>query len=99
MFLCAALVQELLDTPGIRVADAGWSSWETWSSCSQSCSKGYRTRRRTCTGPEGKSSLNTCRGSPVEYQDCNIQACPGEPGHTKLRLTDHIGTYTHTHTH
>ncbi|XP_071336940.1 semaphorin-5B isoform X2 [Trachinotus anak] len=70
------LVEELLKTPVVRVAGAGWSSWETWSSCSQSCAKGYRTRRRTCAGPEGKSAPVACRGSPVEYQDCNVQACP-----------------------
>ncbi|XP_010728197.2 semaphorin-5B isoform X3 [Larimichthys crocea] len=70
------LVEELLKTPVVRVAGAGWSSWETWSSCSQSCAKGYRTRRRTCSGPEGKSAPVACRGSPVEYQDCNVQACP-----------------------
>ncbi|XP_040912945.1 semaphorin-5B isoform X2 [Toxotes jaculatrix] len=70
------LVEELLKTPVVRVAGAGWSSWETWSSCSQSCAKGYRTRRRSCAGPEGKSAPVACRGSPVEYQDCNVQACP-----------------------
>ncbi|XP_034003029.1 semaphorin-5B isoform X1 [Trematomus bernacchii] len=70
------LVEELLKTPVVRVAGAGWSSWETWSSCSQSCAKGYRTRRRSCSGPEGKSAPVACRGSPVEYQDCNVQACP-----------------------
>ncbi|XP_067460536.1 semaphorin-5B isoform X5 [Thunnus thynnus] len=70
------LVEELLKTPVVRVSGAGWSSWETWSSCSQSCAKGYRTRRRSCAGPEGKSAPVVCRGSPVEYQDCNVQACP-----------------------
>ncbi|XP_047456644.1 semaphorin-5B isoform X5 [Mugil cephalus] len=70
------LVEELLKTPVVRMAGTGWSSWETWSTCSQSCSKGYRTRRRTCAGPEGKSAPVSCRGSPVEYQDCNVQACP-----------------------
>uniref|UniRef100_A0A3Q2ZV93 Semaphorin-5A n=1 Tax=Kryptolebias marmoratus TaxID=37003 RepID=A0A3Q2ZV93_KRYMA len=69
------LVEELLKTPVVRMAGASWSSWETWSSCSQSCAKGYRTRRRTCSGPEGKSAPVACRGSPVEYQDCNVQAC------------------------
>lgn len=78
LFSRAGLVEELLKIPVVRVAGLGWSSWETWSSCSQSCSKGYRTRRRTCSGPEGKSAPVACRGSPVEYQDCNVQACPGE---------------------
>uniref|UniRef100_A0A3B3DNZ7 Sema domain-containing protein n=1 Tax=Oryzias melastigma TaxID=30732 RepID=A0A3B3DNZ7_ORYME len=71
-----SLVEELLKTPVVRIAGLGWSSWETWSSCSQSCAKGYRTRRRTCAGPEGKSAPVACRGSPVEYQDCNVQPCP-----------------------
>ncbi|XP_032422829.1 semaphorin-5B isoform X2 [Xiphophorus hellerii] len=71
-----SLVEELLKTPVVRTAGTSWSSWETWSSCSQSCAKGYRTRRRTCSGPEGKSAPVACRGSPVEYQDCNVQACP-----------------------
>uniref|UniRef100_A0A3Q3MXD5 Sema domain-containing protein n=1 Tax=Mastacembelus armatus TaxID=205130 RepID=A0A3Q3MXD5_9TELE len=70
------LVEELLKMPVVRATGAGWSSWETWSSCSQSCAKGYRTRRRTCAGPEGKSAPVACRGSPVEYQDCNVQPCP-----------------------
>uniref|UniRef100_A0A671XJE6 Semaphorin-2A n=1 Tax=Sparus aurata TaxID=8175 RepID=A0A671XJE6_SPAAU len=64
------------DSKDTYMAGAGWSSWETWSSCSQSCAKGYRTRRRTCAGPEGKSAPVACRGSPVEYQDCNVQSCP-----------------------
>ncbi|XP_072253653.1 semaphorin-5B isoform X2 [Leuresthes tenuis] len=71
-----SLVEELLKTPVLRMAGVGWSSWETWSSCTQSCAKGYRTRRRTCAGPEGKSAPVACRGSPVEYQDCNVQPCP-----------------------
>ena len=79
--LPAALVDDLLKAPAVRsAAGAGWSSWETWSTCSQSCAKGYRTRRRSCSGPEGKSAPAACRGSPVEYQDCNVQPCPGEEG-------------------
>ncbi|KAI3355722.1 hypothetical protein L3Q82_004310 [Scortum barcoo] len=79
------LVEELLKTPVVRVGGPGWSSWETWSSCSQSCAKGYRTRRRSCTGPEGKSAPIACQARlwstrtvtcPGEYQDCNVQACP-----------------------
>uniref|UniRef100_A0A4W5LY97 Uncharacterized protein n=1 Tax=Hucho hucho TaxID=62062 RepID=A0A4W5LY97_9TELE len=54
-----------------------WSPWETWSTCSQECAKGFRTRKRTCASAEGKSSPSACSGSPVEYQDCNSQPCPG----------------------
>ncbi|XP_051564222.1 semaphorin-5B-like isoform X4 [Myxocyprinus asiaticus] len=71
------LVEELLRMPGVRMTGSGWSSWEMWSACTQDCAKGYRTRKRTCTSTEGKSVPTVCRGSPVEYQDCNPQPCPG----------------------
>ncbi|XP_051998739.1 semaphorin-5B-like isoform X3 [Xyrauchen texanus] len=71
------LVEELLRMPGVRLTGSGWSSWEMWSACTQDCAKGYRTRKRTCTSIEGKSIPTVCRGSPVEYQDCNPQPCPG----------------------
>ncbi|XP_031440876.1 semaphorin-5B isoform X1 [Clupea harengus] len=71
-----ALVDELLKTPVVRLTGSAWSSWETWSSCTQDCAKGYRTRRRSCSTAEGKGNPSACRGSPVEYQDCNPQPCP-----------------------
>ncbi|KTF81039.1 hypothetical protein cypCar_00011533 [Cyprinus carpio] len=71
-----SLVEELLKMPGVRLTGSGWSSWEMWSACTQDCAKGYRTRKRTCTRAEGKSVPTACRGSPVEYQDCNPQPCP-----------------------
>ncbi|RXN31360.1 semaphorin-5B-like isoform X1 [Labeo rohita] len=72
-----SLVEELLKTPGVRLTGSGWSSWEMWSACTQECAKGYRTRKRTCTSAEGKSVPTACRGSPVEYQDCNPQPFNG----------------------
>ncbi|XP_075873317.1 semaphorin-5B-like isoform X2 [Nelusetta ayraudi] len=53
-----------------------WGSWETWSACSQRCSRGFRTRKRGCLGAEGRTNPNSCVGSPVEYQDCNVEPCP-----------------------
>ncbi|XP_073707889.1 semaphorin-5B [Garra rufa] len=72
------LVEDLLrlGRPVTRVQGAAWSSWETWSTCSKECSKGFRTRKRSCATPDGKSTPFACSGAPVEYQDCNIQPCP-----------------------
>lgn len=56
---------------------ARWGSWETWSSCSQTCSRGFRTRKRACSTSQGRTNPAACVGSPVEYQDCSLQACPG----------------------
>lgn len=72
-----SLVEELLRMPGVRLSGTGWSSWEMWSACTQECAKGYRTRKRSCTNTDGKNIPTACRGSPVEYQDCNPQPCPG----------------------
>ncbi|XP_019898051.2 semaphorin-5B isoform X3 [Esox lucius] len=58
-----------------QLSGSRWSQWETWSTCSQECAKGFRTRKRTCGNPD-KSSPSVCNGSPVEYQDCNAQLCP-----------------------
>ncbi|KAM6945764.1 semaphorin-5B-like [Aplochiton taeniatus] len=73
------LVDDLVKTsqPMIRTQQgARWASWETWSACTQECSGGFRTRKRACATPEGKTAPNACVGSPVEYQDCNSQPCP-----------------------
>ncbi|KAI4886606.1 hypothetical protein NFI96_000804 [Prochilodus magdalenae] len=73
------LVEDLVrvSPPLTRIQGATWSPWETWSSCSKECSRGFRTRKRSCLGPDGKSSPFSCSGTPVEYQDCNTQPCPG----------------------
>uniref|UniRef100_A0A1A8U0W5 Sema domain, seven thrombospondin repeats (Type 1 and type 1-like), transmembrane domain (TM) and short cytoplasmic domain, (Semaphorin) 5B n=1 Tax=Nothobranchius furzeri TaxID=105023 RepID=A0A1A8U0W5_NOTFU len=74
-----SLVEHLVKTSGRTLSqpqEARWGSWETWSSCSQQCSRGFRTRKRSCSTLEGRTNLAACAGSPVEYQDCNTQPCP-----------------------
>uniref|UniRef100_A0A3Q1FWU3 Semaphorin-2A n=1 Tax=Acanthochromis polyacanthus TaxID=80966 RepID=A0A3Q1FWU3_9TELE len=74
-----SLVEDLVKTSGrTQPQGARWGSWETWSSCSQQCSRGFRTRKRSCSTAEGRTNPSACVGSPVEYQDCNIQPCPGD---------------------
>ncbi|XP_057711639.1 semaphorin-5B-like isoform X2 [Corythoichthys intestinalis] len=75
-----SLVDNLMKSGGRIVSlpkDAHWGSWENWSTCSQQCSKGFRTRRRSCSVTEGRTNPSACVGSPVDYQDCNMQPCPG----------------------
>uniref|UniRef100_A0A3Q3AYH7 Sema domain-containing protein n=1 Tax=Kryptolebias marmoratus TaxID=37003 RepID=A0A3Q3AYH7_KRYMA len=69
-----SLVENLIKTSGRTFSQpqgARWGSWETWSGCSQKCSRGFRTRKRSCSTPEGRTGPAACAGSPVEYQDCN----------------------------
>ncbi|XP_061129017.1 semaphorin-5B-like isoform X2 [Syngnathus typhle] len=73
-----SLVDDLVKSGGRTLSqpkDAYWSSWETWSTCSQQCSRGFRSRRRGCSTAEGKIGPSACIGSPVDYQDCNMQPC------------------------
>lgn len=52
---------------------AKWSQWGTWSTCSVTCGKGRRTRRRTCSR---SSDTVRCRGRPLEVQKCGNTQCP-----------------------
>ncbi|KAM8871971.1 semaphorin-5B-like [Synchiropus picturatus] len=73
-----SLVKDLVRTSSRTLAQprgAHWGSWETWSSCSQECSRGFRSRKRGCSSAEGRTNPSLCVGAPVEYQDCNMQPC------------------------
>lgn len=61
-----------------HTVNGGWSSWSSWSQCSRDCSRGIRSRKRTCSNPEPKYGGQTCLGPAQEYQECNITPCPGE---------------------
>ncbi|KAK1795839.1 hypothetical protein P4O66_009859 [Electrophorus voltai] len=70
--------------PLTRGVGAKWLPWEPWSACSTECSRGFRTRRRSCAISDGKSLPFACSGTSVEYQDCNNEPCPvGRPGQKK----------------
>lgn len=49
-----------------------WSDWGSWSSCSQTCNGGRRSRTRTCE--DGAD----CEGSNIDIEQCNTQACASE---------------------
>ena len=58
--------------------NGGWSSWDSWSNCSQSCGTGYQERNRTCTNPIPKNGGTPCVGLSRQSQICNTHVCPGE---------------------
>lgn len=76
------LVEDLLRSGGTspHSVSGGWAAWSPWSSCSRDCELGFRVRKRTCTNPEPRNGGLPCVGDAAEYQDCNPQACPGDPG-------------------
>lgn len=76
-----ALVEDLLRSGSTNPhsVSGGWATWGPWSSCSRDCELGFRVRKRTCTNPEPRNGGLPCVGDAAEYQDCNPQACPGDP--------------------
>lgn len=78
-----ALVEDLVKSSGrapVVPQGARWGLWETWSVCSQTCARGFRTRKRLCSTPHGRTNPYSCVGSPVEYQDCGLEPCPVNGG-------------------
>ncbi|CAK8671655.1 unnamed protein product [Clavelina lepadiformis] len=55
--------------------DCVWDNWEKWSSCSATCGKASRTRKRwkkTVADCGGKA----CSGGKVEEEACRLSCCP-----------------------
>ncbi|KAL1023044.1 hypothetical protein UPYG_G00035740 [Umbra pygmaea] len=52
---------------------AKWTHWGPWASCSVSCGKGRRVRRRTCVKT---SETVECVGRAGEIQKCGQNPCP-----------------------
>ena len=60
-----------------HTADAVWSRWDSWSSCSVSCGEGIITRTRVCMfGHYGEGS---CKGNTSMTSACNITCMGGVP--------------------
>uniref|UniRef100_S4RH13 Sema domain-containing protein n=1 Tax=Petromyzon marinus TaxID=7757 RepID=S4RH13_PETMA len=79
---------------GAAATSTAWSPWAAWSQCSHRCGRGFRSRRRVCgaAGGAGAAMLTgqqqqqqsqqqqQCPGTPTEFQECNLQACPAVDG-------------------
>ena len=64
---------------GAPICPPEWGSWKPWSSCSDSCSPGFKERQRPCLSENGTEvSNNECKDpfSFVEEQSCNSHLCP-----------------------
>ena len=57
--------------------DGEWSTWSSWSVCSNRCGKGSQKRTRTCDSPGPKNGGQSCSGSPVQKKPCSTK-CSGK---------------------
>lgn len=58
--------------------DGGWTTWESWTSCTRSCESGTQLRVRNCSQPAPQNGGKFCPGQMREERACNTQACPGK---------------------
>uniref|UniRef100_A0A182PLL3 Hemicentin-1 n=1 Tax=Anopheles epiroticus TaxID=199890 RepID=A0A182PLL3_9DIPT len=55
--------------------DGGWSEWTRWTTCSKTCGKGIKSRKRYCNNPEPKAGGKPCQGPNIEHVQCNVKQC------------------------
>ena len=70
------LLSPLAPTP----IDGQWSTWFSWSACSQECygqGRGIKRRHRNCTSPAPTFGGQRCSGHSSEDQYC-LNNCPGK---------------------
>ena len=57
----------------------GYTEWSQWTTCSESCGNGKKTRRRTCTNPPPSNGGQNCvqqkMGPAKEKVTCNDNPC------------------------
>ena len=62
-------------------ANCVWTEWSCWAACSVTCGIGQRLRSRNCTSPPNKPcEAGDCRGSSVDFEECDAHCCPQDGG-------------------
>ncbi|XP_062570988.1 hemicentin-1-like isoform X1 [Saccostrea cucullata] len=56
--------------------DGMWGQWNHWTSCSQSCGGGVRSRLRRCDSPAPVYGGSACSGRAAQRDYCNPEPCP-----------------------
>ena len=64
--------------PYLFSVDGQWGPFGSWSTCSQTCGGGVRTRQRSCDSPPPSNGGADCVGRATRERNCNTNACPGE---------------------
>ena len=94
---------DILDAEAIRYTPihGGWSDWNEWGICSESCGSGIKKRTRTCSNPLPSNGGVNCVGDNFEEAQCNNANCPRDGGWRDLgdwgeciKNSEGVGTQT-----
>ncbi|XP_067939915.1 coadhesin-like [Watersipora subatra] len=82
----ASTQSDRCNTQGCQI-NGEWTSWSNWSSCIGNCSKGFRTRTRSCTNPKPQNGGKNCQGSSKDKESCRSVSYLNTSVTSKIRLT------------
>ncbi|XP_053401755.1 uncharacterized protein LOC123548977 isoform X2 [Mercenaria mercenaria] len=81
IFLSASVIGTLIGVVILFTSttrtDGSWESWQMWSSCSNDCGGGFRTRSRTCSNPTPSPLGRYCQGNSIGIESCENENCDG----------------------
>lgn len=60
--------------------NGGFTTWSSWTGCSQTCGSGVRYQKRCCTNPPPSHGGNDCYGDSILSEACNTNGCPVDGG-------------------
>ncbi|XP_053381729.1 ectin-like [Mercenaria mercenaria] len=66
--------------PKEQAIDGEWSNWGMWTTCSDSCGGGTKSRNRSCSNPTPSTNGKQCMGNFEQIGQCNKQLCLGIDG-------------------
>ena len=72
----AVMETEACNTEGCPI-NCEWGSYETWSPCSKTCDRGYKSRARQVKTPASYGG-QACEGGATQTKACITHTCPRE---------------------
>ncbi|XP_062511536.1 neurotrypsin-like isoform X2 [Corticium candelabrum] len=59
----------------MEVINGGWSQWSRWSTCTETCGGGFKSRTRLCNSPIPQNGGARCVGKSEKKKKCGRRPC------------------------
>ncbi|KAK3584799.1 hypothetical protein CHS0354_021262 [Potamilus streckersoni] len=87
---CMTWAETGLDSSLFIVVPGGWGTWQMWTTCSRTCGRSVRFRRRICDNPKPRNSP-PCEGEEYQATFCNMQPCVNDSSDTSDLIRQRAG--------